>query len=763
MQLSEPTISFAPKLKENIGWIIAIIALGAILRAMHFFSWVQTPFFNGLFLDELYHHLWAKKILDGEFFPAGVFFRAPLYPYILSSIYAIFGDAGFAPRIFQHFWGLLSIVPIYLLALELFSNKRLAIFAAALWAIYPTQIFYESRLLLDSFFSAGIVWLMWFLVITRRKRTPLLCALIGFWFGLLALTRPTILILAPIVLIFLWSHVRWSSLISLLAMILAIAPVTLSNIANGDFVTISSQGGINFYIGNNAQSDGASAIIPELGRNWQYRQCAKLAERETGKELKPSQVSEFYTQKGIQYWRENTREAFALFGKKALLLLTSPEVGNNGNTYFLLKSSKNLRYMLWFWAIVFPLALVGLIWQGFQNRWLFTTSIIFYAFSIIAFFVCDRFRLPLIAMMIIPATAGIKVLWESIKNFRIIPLVALICALVLSLLDPYGWRRSDDALSHFMLGNIYLRDNKPDDAKAEYYRALEINPVTRGVHLNLGALHFKNEQFDSAEYQFRRELDARGEVCRALSNLGVIERLRGNYQMALYWGEKAVDECLDDPSATYNFIMTLFSTAYVRQADSLMQINFPENSDNPRFLNLAGAIAVSLGDTAKAESLWVSVLRNKERTFLELYDMGAIYSEQAGVGASPTRVRCWAYYNLANICVFKKNVARAEELLNLALAQDSTFAPGYSAMGAIMLAKNKLDDAEAFLFKAENLGHKAPDLYFNIAAVSARKRDYEMAQKYLEMTIALAPNYEPAKSALISIIELSKQEKAKEK
>ncbi len=731
---------------KNTSALFWIILLGAFLRVLYFLFWAKTPYFSGLFLDELYHHLWAKRIAAGNVLPSGVFFRAPLYPYLLGVIYMIFGDGGFAPRIFQHLWGLLSVVPIFLAANEIFKNRRLALFAAALWAICPIQIFFESRLLLDSVFSAGIAWLVWILLLVRRKRTHALCAFAGFWLGILAIMRPTALVLAPILLVFLFRYVRWRTIITALAVIVPIAPITISNAVNGDFVLIASQGGINFYIGNNEHSDGASAVIPELGRNWQYRQCVALAEKENGKEMKLSEVSNFFFKRGFNFWRNDTRSAIKLFGKKILLLLTSPEIGNNGNIYFILRNSY-FRYLLWFWALLFSLAMTGFFFVKFEHKWFFAFSAAIYGLTIAAFFVCARFRLPIIPMLAIPA-AGAKVIYDSIGAKKIIPIAFVVCILIFSLFDPYDWRRNDDALSHFALGNIFLRNGNLHDAESEYNSALKLNPSARGVHLNIGALKFKQGFLDSAEYHFEREIDVRGEICRATSNIGVLERIKRNYTMALHYGGKSLEKCLAEPSAIFNYAMTLFSAGYFHRADSLLRAELPKYSDNLRLMNLAGASALALADTARAESLWTTVIADKNRSFVELYNLGTIYSEQSGVGATTLRIRSWAYYNLAQISAARQNAGKTQKLLNLAVASDTTFAQGFAALGAIFLAKNELLQAQKKLERAQKLGLKTPELFFNLAAISARKGDIGTAKKFLNEALQIDPNFILARQAL---------------
>ena len=91
-------------------------------------------------------------------------------------------------------------------------------------------------------------------------------------FGLSAIARPTILPFVAAVGV--WIVVtRWRSggiraalheaVLFGVGVALPIAPVTLHNyLADGDLVLVASNGGVNFYIGNNPESDGVTAVVP---------------------------------------------------------------------------------------------------------------------------------------------------------------------------------------------------------------------------------------------------------------------------------------------------------------------------------------------------------------------------------------------------------------------------------------------------------------------------------------------------------------------
>ena len=102
-------------------------------------------------------------------------------------------------------------------------------------------------------------------------------------------------------------------------MFLAIAPVTIRNYAvTGEIILISSQGGINLYLGNNEAADGLTMIMPEVELSqsitWDMfiPVTSAAAERELGRELTDAEVSSFWTGKAVSFVINNPTEFLGL-------------------------------------------------------------------------------------------------------------------------------------------------------------------------------------------------------------------------------------------------------------------------------------------------------------------------------------------------------------------------------------------------------------------------------------------------------------------
>jgi len=221
-------------------------------------------------MDELYHDQWARAVVEGRSFIEGPYFRAPLYPYFLAAVYAVFGHGYVVPQVAQCLIGSASCGLVFLIGRQAFGRTVGAVagFAAA---SYWMLIYFDNELLLpvlDVFFDLLLIGQL-----LPAARTPGLWTdlMAGLFLGLSAIVRPNALLFVPAVLtwVAVSDRAEWKRRLSHAACFwagcaLPILPVTSRNyLRGGDRVLIASQGGVNFYIGNNPRSDGMTAIVPD--------------------------------------------------------------------------------------------------------------------------------------------------------------------------------------------------------------------------------------------------------------------------------------------------------------------------------------------------------------------------------------------------------------------------------------------------------------------------------------------------------------------
>jgi tetratricopeptide (TPR) repeat protein len=554
--------------------LVAIYAVAWVGRFLYVLHLRKSPLSDHPMLDELYHVEWAQALAGGDWIGGEVFFRAPLYPYTLGLFYKIFGGSLFAARTAQVFYGALLPVALYFLGRRVFG-KKIAIVSAAVAAVYPFFIYFTNELLIVTLIVLLDTVLL--LAVLRADETPswgrwLVAGLVA---GASAIARPSVLIFIPFLLVWIWlgaakdfrrttdpcHRVRIARTntafgtavlrfgIVLLGMALLIAPVTARNYIIGkDFVPIASQGGVNFFIGNNEESDGASAVVPELGESWRNEDAARIAEFGRGCALKPSEISDYWYERGRRFITTQPGRAAKLFLKKFVYFWDSFELANNKDVYHFGKMSWVFRITSWLhFGLVGPLGLLGMWMFGRRRRvpTLLSIFVISYMVGVVLFFVNARFRLPVIPMLILFAVAAAFWIVERVKRrdvkALVWPLVALVTLGLFVNYDFYETHRGEHPQTYFTIGLAKASQGKYEEAIEEYERAIELSPGFARAYNNMGLALERLGREEEAIEAYETALKKDPELASAANNIGIHHWAKGDHETAARWFALAVE------------------------------------------------------------------------------------------------------------------------------------------------------------------------------------------------------------------------------
>jgi len=498
--------------------IAVIVALAMTLRLVFFYlNRAHNPVFYHPILDALYHNDWALDILKGPAHGKDVFFRGPLYPYVLAGLYWI-GHSSIAFAVFvQHLMGTATVILTWWMARE-FLEQRVALAAGIVAALYWPFVYFEGDLLIVTMFmmvnGAGL------LVLVRALRTDSrrAFALAGVLFGLAAIARPSILIFFPALPLVCYlanrgprrAWLRHSAIIALAAAV-PIAPVMIRNgVVGHAVVPIAASGGVNFYIGNNPSSDGSTAIVPGTRADWWggYHDAIHIAERDEGHALSLPQVSHYYFRRGVNFILTRPADSWPLMGKKFLMFWAGPERANNKFIYFFWDLAGMKYVPLPGYWIVAPFALLGMVvlWPRRRKFAVLYLFVGLYMLGVVAFFVNARFRLPVVPVLIVFAACGgayVVAAWRS-RSFMLVRAIIVLAAASLFVNADFIWFRQirayATAASHNALGNAYLQMGLDDTALTQFQLADQINKehptdgyamIARYVNYNMGCLLWK--------------------------------------------------------------------------------------------------------------------------------------------------------------------------------------------------------------------------------------------------------------------------------
>ncbi len=535
-------------------WFIVFV-VAYLARLIYVIEISDMPYFTAPAVDAEYHDNWAQDIASGDFtFDEGPFFRAPLYPFFLGAVYSVFGHNYFVIRIIQALIGAFSCVLVYLLGKRLF-NHRVGAIAGFIAALSGILIYFEAELLIPVLLIPLNMGMLLMLFKARDEDRNVYWWLGGLLFGLSAIARPNILIISPLIIYFISRRIPVGQFFRRIGFVLAgfvlpLIPVTYHNLSQGEFVLIATQGGVNFYIGNNEESDGASAVFPGLNNNWRYEDAVNIAEKELGVELSQREVSGYYYGRGFEFILKEPIKWLKLMLHKFLLLINYVEISNNKNIYFAAKDSIILTVLLnynsfWFYGSLGILGMVMFYRRGFEHRFL-VWMVLLYSFSILLFFVTARYRLPLVPLFMVFAAAVIDRLIYGFQRREIrriiVPLIAGVISMLVVGSNLPRAKKISEAYAHFSLGNAYQKQGELGLAEQEYLKTLQFDPNYVNANLNLGVIYYNRGEYEKAEELFRREIAINPGfgVAFAYNNLGNIRVRLGKLTEAIPFYETAL-------------------------------------------------------------------------------------------------------------------------------------------------------------------------------------------------------------------------------
>jgi 4-amino-4-deoxy-L-arabinose transferase-like glycosyltransferase len=575
-----------------------ILAVGILVRIIYNVNLTNNIFLGNYTADSLALHTWATMIFAGKT-ENEAFFRAPLFPHIVALLYRIFGVSPWPVIVFQNLLGLLTGIVSYFFARRLFGST-VAFWAGLVVVVYPTLIFFEGETMITTLSVLLYTLTAYRLLLAVHEPTARKVVIAGVVFGLAAITRPTIL---PLVIIFPMAllvkhgirHYRKAAsktLVFAAALMIPILPVTLTNlIKGGEFVLISTQGGANFYIGNNREADGITVFaLGPLLRAGPYRDniwtsSVDQAERLTGKKLTQSEVSSFWYRETFKEMKNDPRRAIGLLVRKFYLFWHGQEIYNNRPLYFTSEYSWLMKVLLWKKiisfpsGILFPLMFLGLILAFVKGYDAIVPAsfLLLFAVAVSLFFVCSRFRQPIVPLAIIFGMFALHTLkTQLLKNRKAFALSGIILVLLIAGLNCGGNIDSKTNLSQFhasigtacinkrnftkgithlersleisprnisayeALGQAYMSLGKLAQAERVYKQGIEHYPAKTSFHYYLGIIYHRREDFEKAKEHYQLTLKYSPESAHALSQLGSIFEQQNQLDSALYYYQQLV-------------------------------------------------------------------------------------------------------------------------------------------------------------------------------------------------------------------------------
>ncbi|MDE0916368.1 MAG: glycosyltransferase family 39 protein [Planctomycetota bacterium] len=418
-----------PSRVSTQGRVLVFLGLLAlVLRVIHVLALQESPYFDSPAMDEAYHADWARALVAGETFQEGPFFRAPLYIWFLAGMQKVFGAGLLVPRLLQALLGVATTVLTHRIASSLF-RPLVAHLSAFLVATSWVLVHFDSQLLIPTLAIPANLLAILLSLRAARQPTTRTGLLAGLAWGVASLARPNVLLFVPFVAIWLQRSARASgkagtrvALLLAASTLIPILPVTAYNrVVGGDWVLISSQAGVNLWIGNNAVSDGSTAIVPGTRGGWWegFYDAVALAEGAEGRSLAPSEVSSHYVGQALDWMAREPGAALRHTLWKLRLFWTDAELGNNLDVAFFAQHFDPLvRWNPIGFDLIAGLAALGLVLCMRRSRETFPVwgFVGVYCLSVVGFFVCSRFRAPILPLLCVLSGLSLEWLWLCLRE-----------------------------------------------------------------------------------------------------------------------------------------------------------------------------------------------------------------------------------------------------------------------------------------------------------------------------------------------------------
>jgi len=594
--------------------LAGIVLAGAAVRGAYLAELRTAPDFTQPLADAAFHDYWARGWAEGTWtppeneadphIPEVPYLRPPGYPLFLSAVYRLAGSGPLAPRVAQMLLGLVNVLLAFLFGRAVLGRAGglvLAAFAALNWS----SIYFEGELQAPVLLQA-VSWvaLLLLLAAARGGRAPAALAA-GVALGAGALVRANVALFVPVAAVWLAvvlarrgaGRAAWiRGGLVLAGAALAVAPVTARNYrVSGELVPISVNGAVNLYIGNHEGADGVTSTLPDLekatGRtSWSWFSYGDIVagmSRKSGREMSYRDASAEFTRRAREWITANPGDFARLTLRRAALFWGPNEISNNKAIGLEKENSRVLRYFPGF-AAVFAFAVVGVGvalagTRGSRRRrgasaaspappaasalaavdrpdgtglllaGLFVLTI--YA-SYVPFLAASRFRAPLVPVLFVFGALALERIFRAAADRRwpVLGATAGTAVVLTWALDrAAGENAVDRAWWHTDRGVALARQDRTDEAKAEFEAALAANAGFIDAHVQLGDLLYTTGDREGALDHFLAVFRARPyRTDLMMKSAGILMEL-GRYEDAVGLLENGVKILPDSAEAHFEY------------------------------------------------------------------------------------------------------------------------------------------------------------------------------------------------------------------
>jgi hypothetical protein len=552
--------------------VLLLFCVTLLIRIVALGNFTESDTFVPAGDDMKFYNDWALRILKGGWTDGKAFYGLPGYAFLLAGIYQAFGYNLFFPGLLQSVAESITVVLVFKIGERTFQRSgALGMIAAALaaagYAAFLPAVTY-SIVLMPTALAVTAFWCcVWLVISAEPKWTWHPWVPLGLLVGLVATAVATILFALPLALGKAWIHSRGMAALHRLRNLAAASALIGVGVLAGtapcwihnyfiakDPVLLSAHSGLNFYVGNNPLSNGYPQMPSGMraGQHGMLKDSITIPEHITGRALKYSEVSAFWSRKAVAYIMEDPARWFRLLGTKVRNLWSAYQYDDLSIITLLRKSCVTLPGLKF--GLVAALAIPGAFFGlRYSHSWIILAGTLLHMAALLPVFVTERYRLAAVPGLLLFAAIGLTDAWNSLVRHRwwealIYAGIAATGATLVSSPQPKVelW-----ALDDYNFGIEALRLDKPDLAAPALILAYRYSPENSEINFALGNLQLARGDTSKAQLCYLRALALNPHHDGAWNNLGVIAMKNGEWQVAEECLRRSIAREPDDEGAHY--------------------------------------------------------------------------------------------------------------------------------------------------------------------------------------------------------------------
>jgi len=490
---------------------------------------------------------------------------------------------------------------------------------------------------------------------------------------------------------------------------------------------------------------------------WEYREISYPVALSIGREPKPSEISDYWYSQGLHFIVTQPIDFIQLLAKKFYLFWNRFEIPNNQSFYSFLEYSTVLKWLpVGFWAIG-PLGILGAIlsWRQQQAR-LIVSFIMLYCLIVIAFFVCDRFRLPILPFLCVFSARAVTQMWDDFRAKRFRPLaMALILLLAFGGFtnsNIYNFQTEIRKVDLFHLGNAALDQLRFVDAISYFDQSDREPGHLKDTYLNRGVAQWKLNRPQPALIDFGRELKYFPRSYEALTNLSHIFLLQGVNDSTLVYSMKAIEIKPFAAPAYVDLAMAYDNLGQEYKAESvLVQGKKKCGSDFLYGESVLAGIHLVQGKHDDAMREYRSVLSRIEMNEQPQYKPEFRFGNSGQFASDPDEFKAKIFYSLGHIFLLKELVDSAAYYFTAATNLLPTFSQAWIDLGSTLHELRKSDESKSAYKRGLEIDSKSVIGWYNLGMLLIERGETTQATLALKNATKLKPEFAPAQGALDSI------------